>query len=700
MGNKNEKFGWWFRRVDWLSRINIAWQILIWIGFALGILLIIYMLCWHSDEISLFDLFVQSINPSSIVAETPLDFSQQLTSGLLFIIMTLFVTGLMISSLVNWWDRRNDKWMRGDIDYNIKSNFVLIIGGHSMVANLCKQIHERDAKKRIVIQTRRPAISLRKEIESKIKSSSKIYIYNGDRCSESDLDKLNAELAEEIYLIGENKELDGYDHDTCNLQCFRYLSEITKQAQAKIPCHVMFSYQSSFHVFQYTDVSNGSKGLEFIPFNIFRVTSQQVLVNNEMGDQKYIPLDGNEGIKPDSEKYVHFIIIGMSRMGSAMAVEAAHLCHFPNFITQESHPRTLITFIDRKGHREMNYFKGRYSNMFQLVRSRYLKLEDFNHNNTPSSKLYDRQRTTFADPLLDKTSKFADSDLGENFIDIDWEFVDGDIANPLVQQYLVEAANDENAITTIALCLPITIEAISASLYMPEEVYRSDNVSQILVEQTTNNSIIRALQEKIDGGDRLFTKLRPFGVFSECDYIKLASNKLPHIVKYIYDHIGDDYKNVLSHLCFDRNGCCNETEDAWNSISSGNGKSIIAQRISNYCLAEMIRVNQRSFGLKSEDDILSDEKLIDLIANVEHNRWNIEQLLIGYRPLLTTDADLLKKMGVEYKDPKSDKKNKKKLLRAHPDLKAYDKLEKCSSIYDKQFAAHLPVLLKIMERMK
>jgi hypothetical protein len=658
------------------------------------------MLCWHSDEISLFDLFVQSINPSSIVAGIPLDIYQQLTSALLFVIMTLFVTGLMISSLVNWWDRRNDKWMRGDIDYNIKSNFVLIIGGHSMVANLCKQIHERDVKKKIVIQTRRPAISLRKEIESKIKSSSKIYIYNGDRCSESDLSKLNAELAKEIYLIGENKDLDGYDHDTCNLQCFRYLSEITKQAQKKITCHVMFSYQSSFHVFQYTDVSNGSKGLEFIPFNIFRVTSQQVLVNNEMGDQKYIPLDGNEGIKPDSEKYVHFIIIGMSRMGSAMAVEAAHLCHFPNFITQESHPRTLITFIDRKGHREMNYFKGRYSNMFQLARSRFLKLEDYNHNNTPSSKLYDRQRTTFANPLRDKTSKFADSDLGENFIDIDWEFVDGDIANPLVQQYLVEAANDENAITTIALCLPVTIEAISASLYMPEEVYRSDNVSQILVEQTTNNSIIRALQEKIDGGDRLFTKLRPFGVFSECDYIKLSSNNLPHIVKYIYDKKGKEIKNVLSHLCFDRNGCCNETEDAWNSISSGNGKSIIAQRISNYCLAEMIRVNQRSFGLKSEDDILSDGQLIDLIANVEHNRWNIEQLLIGYRPLLTSDADLLEKMGVEYKDSKSDKKNKKKLLRAHPDLKAYDKLEEESSDYDKHFAAHLPVLLKIMERMK
>jgi hypothetical protein len=698
MGNKNVKCGGWFRHVDSFSRINIAWQILIWIFVATFLLLLFYALWWCSDDISLFDLFVQSINPSSIVAGTPLDLPQQWTSVFLFIMMTLIVTGLMISSLVNWWDRRNDKWLRGDVNYNIESNFVLIIGGHSMVANLCKQIHERDAKRRIVIQTRRPAISLRKEIESKIKSSSKIYIYNGDRCSISDLSILNAERANEIYLIGENKELDGYDHDTCNLQCFRYLSEITKQAQTRIPCHVMFSYQSSFHVFQYTDVSNGSKGLEFIPFNIFRVTAQQVLVNNEIGDQKYIPLDGSEGIKPDSEKYVHFIIIGMSRMGSAMAVEAAHLCHFPNFITQKSHPRTLITFIDRKGHREMNYFKGRYSNMFQLARSRYLKLDDSNLDNKPSSKLYDLQRETFANPL--KTSKFADSNLGENFIDIDWEFIDGDIANPLVQQYLVEAANDESAITTIALCLPVTIEAISASLFMPEEVYRSDNVSQILVEQTTNNSIISALQEKVDGGDRLFTKLRPFGVFSECDYIKLASNNLPHIVKYIYDHIGEDYRNVLSHLCFDRNGCCKETEDAWNSISSGNGKSIIAQRISNYCLAEMIRVNQRSFGLKSDDDILSDEKLIDLIANVEHNRWNIEQLLIGYRPILTSDADLLKKMGVEYKDPKSDKKNKKKLLRAHPDLKAYDKLDKSSSIYDKQFAAHLPVLLMIMERMK
>jgi hypothetical protein len=661
------------------------------------------MLWWcFSDNINPFDLFVQSINPSSTtIVGLPLNAGQQFVTILSFLFTSLLITGLLISTLVNWLDRRHDKWAKGDVSYNIDKNFVLIIGGHGMVASLCEQILNRDKLDFIVIQTRRVAISLRKEIESRIspKDYQKIIIYNGDRCSESDLSVLNAESANEIYLIGENKKLDGYDHDTRNLQCFHYLSNILDGQERgangrKTPCHVMFSYQSSFHVFQYTDVSKGSKNIDFIPFNIFRVTAQQVLVNNELGEQKYTPLDGDKGIGENSEKFVHLIIVGMSRMGSAMAVEAAHLCHFPNFIMQKSHPRTLITFIDRNGKREMTYFKGRYNNMFELARSRYVNMDNNDTGHRPYT-IYDSRRDSFVDPLKDGSSIFDGKTLGNNFIDIDWEFIDGDVASPLVQQYLIEAAKDDNAITTIALCLPVTVESISAALYMPEAVYRSDNILQILVEQTTNDSIVSALRHSINGGDKRFTKMRPFGVFSECNYLKLASNKLPQIVAYTYSKVKPQSKeNLLAPLFKDGKLCYEKAEEAWNNISSRNGKSVIAQKISNYCFAEMIGVKQRSFGVKSGDEVLTDTDLIKLMAKVEHNRWNIEQLLIGYRPVMKSDATLLDEMSED------DYRTYQKSRRVHPDLIAYDKLKESSYAYDERLSAHLPILLKIMEQLK
>jgi hypothetical protein len=450
-------------------------------------------------------------------------------------------------------------------------------------------------------------------------------------------------------------------------------------------------------------------GIDFIPFNIYRITAQQVLVNNEIGDQKYKPLDC-KGITDDSEQFVHLIVVGMSKMGTALAVEAAHLCHFPNFIKQDSHPRTLITFIERNGKQEMDFFKGRYRSLFQLARSRYVNKDDCEQKD----RIYDQQRNTFADPLRDGTSVFAQSDLGENFIDIDWEFIDGDISCPSIQQYLVDSANDQNAITTIALCLPITVEAISAALYMPEDVYRSNNITQILVEQTTNNSIIKALREQIiDNGDLIFTKLCPFGMFSECDYLKLALNKLPQFVEYTYKKGNPKTnENVLAPL-FDNDVLrFDEVENEWNKINSNNGKSIIAKKISDYCFAEMIEVKQRSFNLKSGNDILNEN--IDLIANVEHNRWNIEQLLIGYRPPLKDEIEIINAKinnnGSKNKEVYTKEKAEfKRKHRVHFDLRAYNKMKEISKEYKEEFpsyqydellSAHLPVLLKIMEYLK
>lgn len=84
---------------------------------------------------------------------------------------------------------------------------------------------------------------------------------------------------------------------------------------------------------------------------------KKILINCHYGKGKeaieYPPLD-RDPITYESKKHIHLVIIGMSRMGVAIGVEAAHLLHFPNFC-RDPRCKSTITFIDEMADREMNF---------------------------------------------------------------------------------------------------------------------------------------------------------------------------------------------------------------------------------------------------------------------------------------------------------------------------------------------------------
>lgn len=81
-----------------------------------------------------------------------------------------------------------------------------------------------------------------------------------------------------------------------------------------------------------------------------------------------------EPITRESNRTVHLVIIGMSRMGVALGIEAAHLLHFPNFC-RDRRLKSRITFIDAAADEEMNFFRGRYRHYFDLAPSLYRDME-------------------------------------------------------------------------------------------------------------------------------------------------------------------------------------------------------------------------------------------------------------------------------------------------------------------------------------
>lgn len=622
------------------------------------------------------------------------------------VVMNIFglfiVNGVLVTLLVNWISNRKERYLSGQARYEHVADcgFSVIIGGHKMVAKLAHRLLDDPANEYVLIQTQRKPDLLRREILAEIEDRRKarnIIIYSGDRTSWHELSELNIGKSRQVFIIGEPFHIDGSSHDALNMQCWQLINEhVVGKGGELIPCHIMFEYQSTFSAFQVTDVKAGqSATFRFIPFSIYETWAQQVLVPY---DKRYLPLDGADGIRYASDSRVHLIVVGMSKMGVAMGLEAAHLAHYPNFNNPAvGNPRTLITFVDRNARREMLYMMGRFRELFKLARWRYVEApNDIIPVRDGGWKIYDTTAEMavsvnsvyrWHDPMADEDygSPYYGGYLGDNLIDTDFEFIEGDVSLPSIQRYISDACSDPKSKTTIAVCLPIASEAMSVALYFPASVYK--DVQQILVQQPESGAIVDAVSGGVDDNDKSkYGVLKPFGMADGCDYPASDDNILPRLVAYAYKCMGEGttmaerYAETPSEDAF-----LAEVDKCWLEISDDNGKSAISKRWSNIYCANAFAAKMRSIA----SDSLSDDD-IRVLAEVEHNRWVLEQLLLGARPV---DSSFAGQLPIE--DPKLRAQLKSGNI--HPDIISNSKLGTTQE-YDRAISAMIPLAMEIASR--
>ena len=102
----------------------------------------------------------------------------------------------------------------------------------------------------------------------------------------------------------------------------------------------------------------------------------------------------------------------------------------------------------------------------------------------------------------------------------------------------------------------------------------------------------------------------------------------------------------------------------------------------------------RSIGLKETDgekfyDIPQQD--IELLAEVEHNRWSVEELILGFRPC-TEDEQIQIEADIQLKPIMKGRK-------IHYDLRAYNDLRpdetgKSVKVYDRCLCSCLPLIAK------
>ena len=689
----------------------------------------------------------------------------------------LLLNGLLISTLISWFDRRRDQWINGEIRYGWLAvackKVAIVIGANDSTPTIIKQLLNGYGEKPVayvILLTNEDVKKVRETISSYLNydEGKRVIIYNGQLDSIEEIYKLHITHATEIYVLGENSndDISQSYHDTQNMRCVHniasYLTD--KCIERKIICRVQFDYQTTYSVFQFSDLPNNIRQpLVFIPFNVYENWAQRVFVQGEYAETvkkvlpalrkidlkptwinnlshsivnylqaimkknneeqryiKYCPLDGN-GISSTSKDHVHLVVVGMSKMGIAMAIQAAQVAHYPNFssgrkdedgnVLREPSPiRTRITFIDNDAENEMNFFKGRYQHLFALSRSRYIDASDKGYNgNEP-----------WEDALTQENCKYKKQ--GANFIDIEWEFVKGNVQSPAVMKYLRDSAEQANSsqeyksLLTIAICHPLAHEAIAAALYMPSEIY--DNALQILVYQREASDIVYNLSSKTGiNTHKRYEKLRPFGM----QYADFTMNKDNYyrslLCNYVYTLMFDPsidnriIPDILSKMKISQ-GCeehMKKARDSWKSLT-------IFNKWSNRYLSNSFETKLRSINASFTDVTMHYDLMCKLfeknkmeMAECEHNRWNVQQLLMGFRAYkddelekyetLRNNSSSSDEAKAEFKGFKDKMKNSSEKVHLNIcSISMLHELDKDAEGYDEVFNASIPAILKCIEK--
>jgi hypothetical protein len=605
---------------------------------------------------------------------------------------SIFMNGFLISSIVGWYDRFVDKWRCGLARYDEtlkRKQFVAIIGAHESVPSIIRQSLKRyEALDYVVVQTNKNVEELRSRLLSYLTAEEerKVIIYAGDRTSKDDILDLQLHPAHaiEVFIMGDSMEDNNYEnnHDALNLNCLHIIAEQLrnlfnssqaneKKKSGRLLCRVMFEYQTSFSIFQYSDISNEVKDIiDFKPMNFYELWAQRVFVNTRLLFEEnfsgYLPLEGRQPVLVESEDTVHLVVVGMSRMGVALAIEAARLAHYPNFV-RDSRLKSRITFIDQHCHTEMKYFKGRFKELFALSRWREVREDEDMH------KLYEETDWNQKEALSDEYY------LGEDFIDVEWEFISRGIEDDDVHQYLQTMAQDTHKRFTVAICLPNDNQSVAAALYLPEAVY--ENAVQVLVYQYHNSAVIDSISIH-NRMNQYYKQLKAFGMMKDAydGWLVATQEYIATVLSKKYDEM---YEKVVK---------AHDIESP--RVISTRGKSQIAKYWSNVYSANSIWTKLRSVEYRGASEM--DEEHVHTLSITEHNRWVVEQLLMRFR-YLTLDEQKEASHSFERKE------ELKGCKMAHLDICSYDRLRQIDPkvIYlDEGFIKILPEIIYSINHKK
>lgn len=517
---------------------------------------------------------------------------------------------------------------------------ILIIGNHPIIADLTRQYSQRGDE---VVQ-----------------------MAGSESLSDDDLS-----TCKEIVILSDFNKTS-IDADNAAMSKLRQVAANYKTENSdskRLLCHLLLRSQSLLHMIRLEGFQQEIESrLEVNPFTLEDEWSRTIVLE----------LD-REPITIQSEKIVHLVIFGMSSVAEQVAINAAHVCHFPNYTKKEHTLRTRITVIDKHAFEKAQEWIQKYKHLFD---NSYYRFVD-----------------TKKRPAVTNTSKPIYRDR-EDFVDVEWEFVQASSYDNLVRIKISQWAKSKNQQLTLVFASIDTEQSLSDAQHLPDEVSWLKCPVYVYMQWDNAYQQIRHSNET--------SHLIPFGMVNYGYDVNIPFVKMAKNVNYIYDRCyNDNIEKWDGHMKFSVEINNEEKEQLWS-------KRFGVKRMSNIYNAMTIGVKMRSMGFEVSDwekfyDLSQED--IELLAEVEHNRWSVEELILGFRPC---NDDELKEVASSIeahnkkrlaegedavKDEKTLKDINKEKKKIHYDLRAYSELcpdgtGKPVQVYDRCLSACIPLIAK------
>lgn len=625
-----------------------------------------------------------------------------MVSSITFLFGAFVFNGIIIGIITNSLEQRVRNHKEGHLHYLRQGHYV-IMGYDEMVTSFITHIFEKHPKAYVLIMTSAEVEGIREKL---LKSFSEelmkhIIINYGHRISSDAYRDIHLEGAEEVFVVGNHGKPA---HDAINVECvdsiYRYLSsDGVTERPSRITC--VFKDLDTYAAFKTSDIFGhlADLGIAFIPYNYFTGWAKQVFVKRKYkdfdnpGKEYEYPVVYGKGITADDPRYVHLVFVGTTNFAVAFAMEAAHVLHFPN----ADKAKTVITFIDVNADKEKDEFITRNRHFFEVQSYRYQDLSDADH---------------LGKSIRVPASVFKGDDA--DFLDVEFEFIKGNVFSQQVQDVISQWANEHNKkqYLSIFLALSDQRENFVMGMNMPDAVYAAE-VPLFIRQSRSDNFVtnLRTADERKDDDKMSYAEVKdghvvtekrqaryaniyPFGMnetaFSADDF----SLKRAKLINYLYETANYETYKFQGILALDA------TPDAtiWKEADAYWQKLTVALKWSNLYNSYTIRTKLRTLramrGLDIEDehrdyDMLTDEE-VEQLARVEHNRWNVEKLLMGFRkPRAEEDKYVHPAHAADLS------KNKKLFI--HHDIRPFDQLGIIAEL-DREFSRYIPWIMKMTER--
>lgn len=394
----------------------------------------------------------------------------------------------------------------------------------------------------------------------------------------------------------------------------------------RLACHLLVQKNETLRMLQTCDPCEAVKQkIDVYPYSMDEVWCRKIVLDYEP-------------ITTKTDRHVHLVIFGMGEIAEMVAIQAAHVAHYPNYVRNHA-LRTRITMIDVQAVQISEELSRRYQHLFDNSYYRIVK---------PSEE---KAVVRFHRPMYERKR--------EDFVDVEWEFVEAEMWNAEVREKLKLWSKDEKQLLTVVMANSDEDKNAAQALYLPNELYE--------------HSIPIYVYKKLNEGYDVTLPL-----------VRMAKN-----VKYVYEQCykQNDAKwsgKMLWSVEIDKD----ERERLWAEESN-------VKRMSCIYNAMTIPTKMRSLGLdENEWDKFYDipQQDIEIMAQVEHNRWSVEELILGFRPCTDEEQE---KIAADVRKQKAAYKARK----IHYDLRAYNDLRpdgtgKPVQVYDLCLTSCLPLIAK------